>query len=211
MIRVLLADDHAVVRAGLAQLLDAADDIEVVGEAVNGDEAVELTLRLHPDVVLMDLSMPGTGGEEATRRIVAATRRSRVVALTSFSEPARVLAALDAGATGYLLKDVAPEDLVRGVRSAALGHAVLDPRATDIMLSRFSHGAPAVVLTPREREVLALLADGQTNRQIGKRLCISEATVKAHMTGVFRTLGVSDRTQAALWAHHNGFVPAAAN
>jgi DNA-binding NarL/FixJ family response regulator len=211
MIRVLLADDHAVVRAGLGQLLDAAEDIEVIAEAVNGDEAVELTLRLHPDVVLMDLSMPGTGGVEATRRIVAATQRSRVVALTSFSEPSRVLAALDAGATGYLLKDVAPEDLVRGIRSAALGHAVLDARATDIMLSRFTHGAPAVVLTPREREVLVLLADGQTNKQIGKRLSISEATVKAHMTGVFRTLGVSDRTQAALWAHRNGFVPAAVN
>lgn len=211
MIHVLLADDHAVVRAGLEQLLDGADDIEVVGQAADGDEAVELTLQLLPDVVLMDLSMPGTDGVEATRRIAAATPRSRVVALTSFSEPERVLAALDAGASGYLLKDIAPDELIEAIRSTAAGHAALDPRATDIMLSRFSRRAPAVALTPRERDVLTLLAGGQSNKQIGKQLSISEATVKAHLTSVFRTLGVSDRTQAALWAHGHGFLPAVAH
>jgi DNA-binding NarL/FixJ family response regulator len=211
MIRVLLADDHAVVRAGLEQLLDGADDIEVVGRAADGDEAVELTLQLLPDVVLMDLSMPGIGGVEATRRIVAATHHSRVVALTSFSEPERVLAVLDAGACGYLLKDIVPDELIRAIRSTAAGHAALDPRAADIMLARFSRGAPAIDLTPRERDVLTLLAGGHSNKQIGKQLSISEATVKAHMTSVFRTLGVRDRTQAALWAHGHGFLTAGAN
>ena len=207
-LRVLLADDHAVVRAGLAQLLGTTDDLVVVGEACDGEEAVALARELQPDVVLMDLSMPGMDGTAATRQISASCPGTRVVALTSFSDRDRVMATLDAGAVGYLLKDAAPEEIIRAVRLAAQGLLPLDPRAAQVLLDARTRGSrPDFGLTPRESEVLVLLTAGLSNRHIALRLGISEATVKAHLTSVFSAIGVSDRTQAALWAQRNGLSP----
>jgi DNA-binding NarL/FixJ family response regulator len=205
-VRLLLVDDHAVVRAGLAQLLGTTDDLQVVGAAADGAEAVALARSLHPDVVLMDLSMPGVDGTEATRQIAACCPTTRVVALTSFSDPDRILAAFDAGAVGYLLKDAAPEDIFRAVRQAADGQAPVDPKVAQVLLgARSRTSAPAASgLTAREQEVLALLSEGCANKHIARRLGISEATVKAHLTSIFRTIGVADRTQAALWAQRQG-------
>ena len=204
-LRVLLADDHAVVRAGLAQLLGTTDDLVVVGEACDGEQAVALARELQPDVVLMDLSMPGLDGTAATRQITASCSGTRVVALTSFSDRDRVMATLDAGAVGYLLKDAAPEEIIRAVRLAAQGLSPLDPRAAQVLLDARTTGSrPDFGLTPRESEVLVLLTAGLSNKQIALRLGISEATVKAHLTSVFSAIGVADRTQAALWAQRNG-------
>ncbi len=202
--RVLIADDHGVVRAGLASLLRSAG-LEVVALAANGEEAVALAREHLPDIVLMDLSMPVLDGVEATRRIVTQGVSTRVVALTSFADRDRILAAVDAGCIGYLLKDSEPEDLLRGIRAAAAGEAPFDPKATSALLSRPA-AAVSVDLTAREREVLALVAGGLSNKQIARRLGIAEKTVKAHLTSVFQRLDVSDRTQAALWAreHHIG-------
>lgn len=200
MIRVLLADDHAVVRGGLGQLISTTDDIEVVGMAVDGGEAVTLAASLRPDVVLMDLSMPVLDGAAATRAIVASRPDSRVVVLTSFADDRHIEDALAAGAIGYLLKHAAPDTLLDGIRSAAAGDSPLDPKAARVLLQdrRVSRSAPT--LSPREREVLALVADGFANKQIARRLGITERTVKAHLTAVFAALGVTDRTQAAVWA-----------
>ena len=207
-LRVMLADDHAVVRAGLAQLLGTTDDLVVVGEACDGEEAVALARELQPDVVLMDLSMPGMDGTAATGHITASCPGTRVVALTSFSDRDRVMATLDAGAVGYLLKDAAPEEIIRAVRLAAQGLSPLDPRAAQVLLDARTRGSrPDFGLTPRESEVLVLLTAGLSNRHIALRLGISEATVKAHLTSVFSAIGVSDRTQAALWAQRNGLSP----
>lgn len=204
-LRVMLADDHAVVRAGLAQLLGTTDDLVVVGEACDGEEAVALARELQPDVVLMDLSMPGMDGTAATRQISASCPGTRVVALTSFSDRDRVMATLDAGAVGYLLKDAAPDEIIRAVRLAAQGLSPLDPRAAQVLLDARTKGSrPDFGLTPRESEVLALLTAGLSNKHIALRLGISEATVKAHLTSVFSAIGVADRTQAALWAQRNG-------
>ena len=204
-LRVLLADDHAVVRAGLAQLLGTTDDLVVVGEACDGEQAVALALELRPDVVLMDLSMPGMDGTAATRQITASCAGTRVVALTSFSDRDRVLATLDAGAVGYLLKDAAPEEIIRAVRLAAQGFSPLDPRAAQVLLDARTRGSrPDFGLSPRESEVLVLLTAGLSNKHIALRLGISEGTVKAHLTSVFSAIGVADRTQAALWAQRNG-------
>jgi DNA-binding NarL/FixJ family response regulator len=204
MIRVLLADDHQLVRSGLAALLTGSDDIEVVGTASNGMEAVELARDTSPDVVLMDLVMPGMDGVEATRRLVADQPQVQVVVLTSFSDQERILAALDAGAVGYLLKDVDPAELVRGVRAAARGESPLHPKAARSLLSSRTENRPAertnVELTPREAEVLNLLRQGLANKQIARALGISQATVKAHLTSVFQRIGVTDRVQAAVWA-----------
>jgi DNA-binding NarL/FixJ family response regulator len=204
MIRVLLADDHQLVRSGLAALLAGSDDIEVVGTASNGMEAVELARESSPDVVLMDLVMPGMDGVEATRRLVADLPQVQVVVLTSFSDQERILAALDAGAVGYLLKDVDPAELVRGVRAAARGESPLHPKAARSLLSSRTENRPAertnVELTPREAEVLNLLRQGLANKQIARALGISQATVKAHLTSVFQRIGVTDRVQAAVWA-----------
>ncbi|HEY2636339.1 MAG TPA: response regulator transcription factor [Solirubrobacteraceae bacterium] len=204
MIRVLIADDHAVVRTGLEQLLATAEDMEVVAVATGGDEAAVLARTHEPDVVLMDLSMPGVDGTEATRRILAERPETRVVALTSFSDRERILSTLDAGATGYLLKDAEPEELLEGVRSAARGEAPLNPRAAREVLAARHERQPAEGLSAREREVLDLVASGLPNQRIARELGISEKTVKAHLTRIFGLLGVTDRTQAALWARDHG-------
>jgi DNA-binding NarL/FixJ family response regulator len=207
VIRVLLADDHQLVRSGLAALLAGTEDIEVVGTAANGAEAVELARLTLPHVVLMDLVMPVMDGVEATRRIVAELPATQVVVLTSFSDQARILAAVDAGAIGYQLKDVDPAELIRGVRAAARGESPLHPKAArSLLAARTPRGAearperPNVELTPREAEVLGLLRQGLANKQIARTLGISQATVKAHLTSVFQRIGVTDRVQAAVWA-----------
>jgi DNA-binding NarL/FixJ family response regulator len=203
--KVLLVDDHALVRDGLANLLRSAE-FDVVGEAANGDEAVRLTRELQPDIVLMDLSMPVLDGVEATRRIMALEMPVRVIALTSFSDRDRILAAVAAGCYGYLLKDSEPDELLRGIRAAAAGGAPFDPRVAGTLLQSLSTrvGATPSGLTPREREVLQLVADGMANKQIARRLAISEKTVKSHLTSVFQRINVEDRTQAALWARDHG-------
>ena len=206
MIRVLIADDHQVVRTGLASLVEGEDDLTVVGAAVDGDEAVRLVAEHSPDVVLMDLSMPGVDGVQATRRIVASHPSTVVVVLTSFAEAKRVLEAIDAGASGYLLKDAEPSEVFAAVRAAARGESPLDPRAARVLLKSRSPGIspPDEGLTAREREVLALVAEGLANKQIARRLGISEKTVKTHLTSVFQRIGVTDRTQAALWMLRRG-------
>jgi DNA-binding NarL/FixJ family response regulator len=204
MIRILIVDDHAVVRAGLEQLLSRVEDFSVIGSAADGREAVEAAVEHRPDVVLMDLSMPNLGGIAATEQIVAATDDVRVVVLTSYSDRDRILNALDAGAVGYLLKDADPPELIAGIRAAADGDSPLHPKAASAVLSARAERRPAQALSEREREVLELVADGLSNQKIAVRLGISEKTVKAHLTNVFRHLGVEDRTQAALWARENG-------
>jgi len=204
MIRVLLADDHAVVRSGLTQLLATVEDVEVVGAAADGAEAVDLALAERPDVVLMDLSMPVMDGIEAIRRLRGRDPEARIVVLTSFSDRERILDALDAGAIGYLLKDAEPEELIRGVRAAAAGEAPLAPKAASAVLTARADQRPVAELTPREREVLEALARGKANKQIARELGISEKTVKAHLTRVFESIGVTDRTAAALWAQRHG-------
>jgi DNA-binding NarL/FixJ family response regulator len=204
MIRVLIVDDHALVRAGLAELIGAGDEIEVVGLAESGDQALALTASAEPDVVLMDLSMPGIGGVEATRRIVAEHPGMQVVVLTSLSARERILEALDAGAIGYLLKESEPDELVRAVQAAARGESPLSPKAAQHVIAERTGQRPALQLSPREREVLDLVGQGLSNKLIARRLEISEKTVKAHLTQVFSQLGVSDRTQAALWIERNG-------
>jgi DNA-binding NarL/FixJ family response regulator len=204
VIRVMLADDHQLVRSGLAALLAGSEDIEVVGTAANGEKAVEMARQTTPDVVLMDLVMPVMDGVEATRRLVADLPGTQVVVLTSFSDQARILAAVDAGAIGYLLKDVDPAELIRGVRAAARGESPLHPKAARSLLSSRNGNRPPertnVELTPREAQVLSLLRQGLANKQIARSLGISQATVKAHLTSVFQRIGVTDRVQAAVWA-----------
>jgi DNA-binding NarL/FixJ family response regulator len=203
-IRVVLVDDHAVVRSGLAQLLGGAGDIEVVGQAGDGAEALDTVRETRPDVVLMDLQMPRVDGVEATRRIVAEDLGAEVVVLTSFSDSARIVAALDAGAVGYLLKDADPEEVLDGVRAVSRGESPLHPKvARELLTSREQAPGADVQLTPREAEVLGLVKAGLANKQIARRLEISERTVKAHLTSVFQRIGVADRTQAALWAERH--------
>lgn len=204
MIRVLLADDHAVVRTGLERLIAATADLEVVGAAADGAEAVRLAEQHEPDVVLMDLEMPHMDGTEATRRIVGGPTGANVVVLTSFSDRDRILDALDAGAVGYLLKDAEPDELLRGIRSAARGESPLHPKAARSLLEDRGRARPQIELTAREREVLECVAAGLPNKLIARRLEISEKTVKAHLTRVYQAIGVTDRTQAALWAQRNG-------
>ncbi len=206
MIRVLLVEDHAVVRAGLEQLLSNAGDIEVVAAAADGAQAVAMAPEYLPDVILMDLSMPVMDGIEATRRIHEADPGARVVVLTSLTDRPRILGALDAGAMGYLLKDAEPAELFRGVRAAAQGDAPIDPRAARELLSDRTADRATPGLTDRERVVLTLVGTGLPNKLIAGKLGISEKTVKAHLTNVFRAIGVTDRTQAALWAQRNGLV-----
>jgi DNA-binding NarL/FixJ family response regulator len=200
VIRVLLADDHQMVRTGLAVLLDATDDMTVVGQVGDGAEAVEAVARAMPDVILMDLSMPVMDGVEATRRILEAHPEVKVLVLTSFSDRDRVNEALVAGAVGYQLKDCEAADLLTAVRAAAAGHAPIDARVARALLPDRSPGRPADSLSPRELEVLRLVTEGRANKQIGRALGITERTVKAHLSRVFRQIGVADRTSAALWA-----------
>ena len=203
MIRVLLAEDHGLVRAGLERLLATVADIDVVASAADGAEAVELAAETQPDVVLMDLSMPNVDGIEATRQILAANGEAQVVVLTSITDRERILAALDAGAIGYLLKDAEPDELIGGIRSAARGESPLSPKAARALLTARAEGERAE-LSPREREVLRCVAEGKPNKLIARELGISEKTVKTHLTRVFQQIGVTDRTQAALWAKGHG-------
>ncbi|MGI9015594.1 MAG: response regulator [Euzebya sp.] len=203
-IRVLIVDDHAVVRTGLAQLIDGWPDIELVGTAADGAQGVEQAHELQPDVVLMDLAMPVMDGIQATTAIRAATPATRVVVLTSMGAREQITQALDAGADGYLFKHAEPEEIARAIRTAVQGGAVLDPKAARAMLDHRSGATPqSHPLSQRETEVLRLVAQGLANKQIARRLGIAERTVKAHLTNVFARLGVSDRTQAALWAQAN--------
>ena len=199
MIRVVVVDDHSLVRAGLINLLEAADDIEVAGEAADGQQALGVVSAAGPEVVLMDLSMPVLDGVAATRALVAADPDLAVIALTSFSDRSQVQAVLTAGAVGYLLKDSEPRELLAAVRAAAAGHTPLDPRIAGLLLPTRTPD-PRSLLSDREAEVLTLAATGLANKQIGRRLGISEATVKAHLGSVFRRIGVADRTSAAMWA-----------
>ena len=205
MIRVMLVDDHSMVRHGLQQLLDGVADLEVVASTSDGGQAANLAREHSPDVVLMDLQMPTVDGVVATRSIVAEVPDARVVVLTSFSDRERIVAALDAGAVGYLLKDAEPEELVSGIRAAARGESPLHPRAARELLAArsTSDASTSESLTPREVEVLALVREGLANKQIARRLGISERTVKAHMTSLFQRIGVTDRTQAAIWAERH--------
>lgn len=206
MIRVVIVDDHSMVRAGLSQLLGSAPDIEVVGSAANGKEAVDLVARVRPDVVLMDLQMPVMDGVAATAALQAAENEAAVVIVTSFSDRDRIVGAIDAGAVGYLLKDAAPDEILSGVRAAARGESPLHPKAARELLSARADLSPRpkVDLTTRETEVLVLVREGLSNKQIARRLDITERTVKAHLTSCFQRIGVLDRTQAALWAERNG-------
>jgi DNA-binding NarL/FixJ family response regulator len=201
-VRVLVVDDHAMVRRGLAQLLSAADGIEVVGEAANGREAVDRAQSQEVDVVLMDLQMPEMDGVSATREIVA-RERAQVLVLTSFSDTDRIVDALDAGAVGYMLKDAEPDDLVEAVRSVARGDSPLHPRVARQLLTARAARPAGPSLTAREREVLELVRLGLANKQVARRLGISERTVKAHLTSIFGAIGVRDRTAAALWAERH--------
>jgi len=202
-IRVVLVDDHAVIRAGLSQLLAGTEDIVVVGEAESGTTALDVVRRLRPDVVLMDLQMAGGDGVVATRRIVQEGLGADVLVLTSFSDSERIVAAVDAGAVGYLLKDADPDDVLQGIRAVSRGESPIHPKAARTLLGRRGPSAP-VQLTSRETEILRLVKDGLANKQIARRLEISERTVKAHLTSAFSRIGVADRTQAALWAERNG-------
>jgi DNA-binding NarL/FixJ family response regulator len=205
--RVLIVDDHGVVRRGLAGLIADQPDLELVGEAPDGQSGVELAIEHSPDVALIDLSMPKLDGIEATRAIMAARPGTRIAILTSYAEPARIRAALDAGALGYLLKDSEPDDLVAGIRLVAAGHSPLAAQAAKALAQGHATNDATGNLTARQRSVLGLVASGCSNKEIARRLAISEKTVKAHLTSVFRELGVYDRVQAALWARDNGFGP----
>jgi len=202
VIRVLIVDDHRLIRAGLTTMLEAAGDITVVADAADGEEAIRAARDHHPDVALMDLSMPVLDGVAATRQLTAELPGIRVVALTSFSERQHVNDALAAGAVGYLLKDSTPDEVVGAIRAAAAGHAPLDPRIAGALLPTRTVD-PVSQLSARETQVLRLTAEGMANKQIARRLGISEGTVKAHLGNVFRAIGVADRTSAALWAKEN--------
>lgn len=212
-IRVLIADDQALVRSGFRLVVETRPDLEVVGEAEDGEQAVRLTLELEPDVVLMDVRMPGLDGIEATRRIVAAGAPARILVLTTFDLDEYVYAAVRAGASGFLLKDVRPGDLVDAIRLVAGGNALLGPTVTRRLLERFADeresgaAADAVAgLTGREREILRLLASGLSNAEIAERLVLGETTVKTHVSSILRKLGVRDRVQAVIVAYDAGLV-----
>jgi DNA-binding NarL/FixJ family response regulator len=208
VIRVLIVDDHAIVRTGLAQLLGTTEDLRLVGEAGDGSRAVNLAAELRPDVVLMDLSMPGVDGVTATARILADNPDIHVLVLTSFSDQARILDALHAGAEGYLLKHAEPETILSGIREIVAGGSPLDPKAARVLLTNRRTPRRGVRLTDREWEVLRMVGDGLPNKTIARRLGITERTVKAHLTSVYHQLGVTDRTQAALWAQRQSGVVA---
>ncbi|WKX74165.1 response regulator transcription factor [Streptomyces sp. XD-27] len=206
-IRVLLVDDHQVVRRGLRTFLEVQDDIEVVGEAADGDEGVTRAQELRPDVILMDVKMPGTDGIEALRRLREADNPARVLVVTSFTEQRTVIPALRAGAAGYVYKDVDPDALAGAIRSVHAGHVLLQPEVAGALLSQEESGGGGGrggTLTEREREVLGLIADGRSNREIARALVLSEKTVKTHVSNILMKLDLADRTQAALWAVRHG-------
>ena len=212
-VRLLVVDDHPVVRSGLMGMLGSAADVEVVGQAADGAAAVELAGELAPDVVLMDLRMPGLDGVEATRRILAAPDPPRVVVLTTYDTDGDILPAVEAGAIGYLLKDSPREDILAAVRAAAVGRGVLSPAVTTRLVKAVhcadgaAHGVPApVALSPREREVLTAVSRGRSNSQIGRELYITEATVKTHLLRAFHKLGVDSRTAAVTEALRRGLL-----
>ena len=204
MIRVLLVDDHPVVRTGVRGMLAAEPDIDVVGEAGSGVDAVTMAARLRPDVVLMDLRMPELDGVAATGRILADRPQTRVVVLTTYETDADILRAVEAGAAGYLLKDASPEELSRAIRAAARGETVLAPPVAARLVRSVRQPAPRTPLSAREIEVLRLVGRGLTNAEIGKELYIGEATVKTHLLRAFTKLGVSDRTAAVTTALASG-------
>ncbi|WP_166868699.1 MULTISPECIES: response regulator transcription factor [unclassified Salinibacterium] len=213
MIRVLIADDQAIVRAGLTVVLEAAGDIEVVGEAADGHQAVDLARELRPDVVCMDIRMPGRDGIEATRILSADDEPVPVLVMTTFDLDDYVFGAVEAGAAGFLLKGADEDTLVRAVRSVASGEGTLDERLTRRVLSEFSRRRPApappsadIALTPRELDILRLLAEGLSNREIGERLFVELTTVKFHVAGLLTKLGARDRLQAVVWAFRHGVV-----
>ena len=207
VISVVIADDHPFVRHGLRTYLDTLDDLEVAGEAADGAEAVELAVRLLPDVVLMDLVMPELDGVEATRKIREASPATKVIVLTSFDADEQVFPAIKAGAAGYLLKDVRPAELADAVRKASRGEALLAPSvAAKLMQEVAGDRSPAAGLTERELEVLRLIARGLSNKMIARELVVSEKTVKTHVGHVLAKLGVADRTQAAVLAVQAGLV-----
>jgi DNA-binding NarL/FixJ family response regulator len=215
MIKVLLADDQALLRAGFRALLDAQDDIDVVGEAIDGADAVRQAARAHPDVVLMDIRMPGTDGLEATRQIVADTALQdvRIIILTTFDLDEYVFEALRSGASGFLVKDTEPVELLRAVRAVASGDALLSPGVTRRLIAEFTSRAPAAVpprtleaLTDREREVMALVGAGLSNEEIAESLVVSPATAKTHVSRAMGKLGARDRAQLVVYAYESGLV-----
>ena len=208
-IRIVVADDHPIVRAGIVGLLETAPGIEVVGEAADGAEAVELAASERPDLVLMDLRMPGVDGASATASIVAAGHGTRVLVLTTYETDDHILAAIEAGASGYLLKAAPQAEILAGIRAVAAGETVLAPSIAAKLVSRVRADAASVAppaLSPREREVLALVAEGRSNPEIAKALYIGEATVKTHLLHAFEKLGVSDRTRAVTRAMELGLL-----
>jgi len=207
-IRALVVDDHPVVRAGLVALLDAAPDIQVVGTASSGEDAIGLAAELLPDVVLMDLRMSGIDGDEATASILATGQQTRVIILTTYENDDAILRAISAGASGYLLKAAPEEELLAGVRAVAAGEVALAPSVSRLLVQRAAAPTPppAPALSPRELEVLALVADGLSNRAIGERLFVGEATVKTHLLHAFAKLGVDDRTRAVTRAMELGLL-----
>ena len=201
-IRVLIADDHAVVRRGLRTFLELQDDIDVVGEAADGESCVAAAAELEPDVILLDLVMPGMDGVEALRALRDAGSKARVLVITSFTDPAVAVPAVRAGAAGVLYKDVEPRDLANAIRSVHAGHMLLQPDVAAALMA--PDPAQTSPLTAREREVLAEIAHGRSNREIARSLSLSEKTVKTHVSNVLMKLGVADRTQAALLAVRRG-------
>ncbi|MFF5896724.1 response regulator [Streptomyces argenteolus] len=207
IIKVLLVDDHQVVRRGLRTFLEVQDDIEVVGEAPDGAEGVARAEELRPDVVLMDIKMPGTDGIEALRRLRELENPAKVLIVTSFTEQRTVVPALRAGASGYVYKDVDPDALAGAIRSVHAGHVLLQPEVAGALLAQEDAGGGTgrgSTLTEREREVLGLIADGRSNREIARALVLSEKTVKTHVSNILMKLDLADRTQAALWAVRHG-------
>jgi NarL family two-component system response regulator LiaR len=202
-ISVIIVDDHAIVRQGLRTYLELQPDIEVAGEASNGTEAVALARETLPDIVLMDLVMPQSDGVEATRAITSLSPSTRVIVLTSFSEDEKVFASIKAGAQGYLMKDVLPSELVRAIRTVHRGDAQLDPEIARKLMQEFTNPQPTTPkhdLTERELEVLRLIAQGKSNKDISDDLVLSEKTVKTHVSNILQKLHLSDRTQAAVYA-----------
>ena len=208
-IRVLVVDDQPLVRSGLQLIIDARPDIELVGEAANGNEALQLAATLDPDVILMDVRMPELDGVEATKRLVASGARARILVLTTFDLDEYVYAAIEAGASGFLLKDVEPAALVDAIRAVAAGNTLLGPEATRRLLERFARPPeprPLEGLTERETEILRLLAAGRSNAEIAEQLVVTEATVKSHVSAILRKLGLRDRVQAVVAAYEAGLV-----